>query len=538
MDGILDWMNGKDIPMMDRDTSFWQEGSDEQSFIYASPSLVDQDGIDGFLVGEGDSCVVLVDADWDDNQNEGDKDTGYEEDHQNEGNGNTEHGEENRNEGHEYTEHEEEAQHKGDQDTEHEEENQNEGDENNEHEEVVISRIDSFEDIKKIDLVRFSPHEISHYDFASLDVAYLFYSWYGRMNGFATKKGKVISSRKIGRVLQQNFFCNKEGGYEKIGFRKKDIYNQIIKQRRLQNSDAESSVKYLHNLGVNDPLMFTHHTIDPDNRLEHLFWCEGQHQGVKISYITIFDVLSICGSEKWKMTFPPYMVNQYCKPIFKVLKVLQKATSMNVVACRDFYSYSLYTVYKRGRGAKAWNVSYNPSSNEFKCPCMWLESRGLPCVHTIAVLDHLNINELPKGLVLKRWTKGAKDNITSYNNGSGTWDSQRIFKRDALNDVYRKLSVVNSVTIEEYNDAMERSLKELAEKEAKRACDMVGGSEPTLSDHKRLRNPLPARHKGNVRASTSIGGLRIRRTTKCSICHVAGHNKATCPQRAQDGHTA
>ncbi|KAJ1378420.1 hypothetical protein SESBI_47880 [Sesbania bispinosa] len=100
MDDILEWMNGKDIPMMDRDTPFWQEGSEEQSFIYASPSLVDQDGIDGLLKGEGGSCVVLVDADWDDNQNEGDKDIGYEEDHQNEGNDNTEHGEENRNEGH------------------------------------------------------------------------------------------------------------------------------------------------------------------------------------------------------------------------------------------------------------------------------------------------------------------------------------------------------------------------------------------------------------------------------------------------------
>ncbi|KAJ1395366.1 protein FAR1-RELATED SEQUENCE 5-like [Sesbania bispinosa] len=71
-----------------------------------------------------------------------------------------------------------------------------------------------------------------------------------------------------------------------------------------------------------------------------------------ISYITIIDVLSICGSEKWKMSFPPYMVIQYHKPIFKILKVLQKATSMNVVACRDLYSYSLYTVCKRGGGTK------------------------------------------------------------------------------------------------------------------------------------------------------------------------------------------
>ncbi|KAJ1430900.1 Zinc finger, SWIM-type [Sesbania bispinosa] len=462
MDDILDLMNGKDIPMMDRDTPFWQDGSEEQSFIYASPSLVDQDSIDGFLVGERGSCVVLVDADWDDNQNEGDKDTGYEEDHQNDGNDNTEHGEENRNEGHKYTEHEEETQHKGDQDTEHEEENQNEGDENNEHEEVVI-----------------------------------------RQN-FERMWTSTQDSDQMNNML-------------KVGIGPPQIFGSFA------NCLGEAAVKYLHDLGVNDPLMFTHHTIDPDNRLEHLFWCDGK---IQLDYKVFGDVLAFDATyvaneteetyiwqqrlflEAMKGKMPSSVITDGDLAMRNGIKVVFPKAHHRLCAWhlarnvtsnfgipafikadnikvrremkddfssihgdpvlqtnlqgleRDLYSYSLYTVCKRGGGAKAWNVSYNPSSNEFKCPCMWLESRGLPCVHTIAVLDHLNINELPKSLVLK---DGLKEQM-----------------------------IILLVT---------------------------------------------ERHKGSVRASTSTRGLRVRSTTKCSICHVTGHNKVTC-QRVQRGHTA
>ncbi|KAJ1393167.1 hypothetical protein SESBI_35216 [Sesbania bispinosa] len=267
------------------------------------------------------------------------------------------------------------------------------------------------------------------------------------MNGFATKRGKVISSRKTGRVLQQNFFCNKEGkrvdsgvpmeerqrepklrldvivgqnfermwtstqdgdqmnnmlkvgicppqlfgsfanfsgGYEKIGFRKKDIYNQIIKQRRLQNSDAEAAVKYFHNLGG----------FRTTSR------CEGLHS--------------------------------------ELAKFVHSRHNLT-----DFLHH-----YNR-------------------------------CV------EHMRFREM--------------ENDFSSIHGDPVLQTN-------LQGLERKLSVVNSETIEDFNDAMERSLKEHAEKSAKRACDMASGSEPTLSDHKRLRNPLPARHTGCARASTSTGG--------------------------------
>ncbi|MCH79649.1 protein FAR1-RELATED SEQUENCE 5-like, partial [Trifolium medium] len=71
-------------------------------------------------------------------------------------------------------------------------------------------------------------------------------------------------------------FANNSGGYHKIGFRRKDLYNQVGKQRRQQSSDASASLKFLKDVGSKDPLMFVKHTVDNEGRLQHLFWCDGE----------------------------------------------------------------------------------------------------------------------------------------------------------------------------------------------------------------------------------------------------------------------
>ncbi|XP_039684068.1 protein FAR1-RELATED SEQUENCE 5 [Medicago truncatula] len=250
-------------------------------------------------------------------------------------------------------------------------------------EEIIY--IDNKEDILCMDLKGTSPHETRKFEFSSLDMAYEFYNWYARMNGFAVRKSKMIKSNK-GEILQQTFVChrqgfredrgltienrkreckpktrcgceakfrvhidmfsqrwlitvftdqhnhelldeeyhgmlaahrkmkesdimqmndmlkvgigpsqfysslaNQSGGYEKIGFRKKDIYNQIGKQRLLKRCDGKNALQYLHGLASNDSLMFYRHTVDGEGRLEHLFWCDGISQ---MDYGAYGDVLA------------------------------------------------------------------------------------------------------------------------------------------------------------------------------------------------------------------------------------------------------
>lgn len=59
-----------------------------------------------------------------------------------------------------------------------------------------------------------------------------------------------------------------------------------------------------------------------------------------------------------------------------------------------------------------------PSSLEFKCSCMRLDSLGIPCEHLIVVMVSLDIVNLLDSVVYKIWTKCAKDYlvIDSLNN--------------------------------------------------------------------------------------------------------------------------
>ncbi|XP_045789627.1 protein FAR1-RELATED SEQUENCE 5-like [Trifolium pratense] len=70
--------------------------------------------------------------------------------------------------------------------------------------------------------------------------------------------------------------ANASGGFHKVGFVKKDLYNQVGKQRKEVYSDTCRAVRYLRDLSTKDPLMFVTHSIDLERRLERLFWCDGE----------------------------------------------------------------------------------------------------------------------------------------------------------------------------------------------------------------------------------------------------------------------
>ncbi|KAJ1382320.1 hypothetical protein SESBI_44324, partial [Sesbania bispinosa] len=107
-----------------------------------------------------------------------------------------------------------------------------------------------------------------------------------------------------------------------------------------------------------------------------------------------------------------------------------------------------------------------------------MEACGLPhaCAHIVTVMVYLNVEEFPLRLMLKRWTKGAKDLVTinkkNRQSGEGTGSTQDV------------------------NDT--------------------------------LRDPILERTKGSGAASSSQTILRGKRRHKCLVCHVVGHNKSTC----------
>lgn len=89
--------------------------------------------------------------------------------------------------------------------------------------------------------------------------------------------------------------------------------------------------------------------------------------------------------------------------------MVDRAFMFNVTDCRETCGHFIYKVVKYRVSGNMWHVSHFPSSDEFRCSCQRMESFRLPCAHVVALLVFINIDDLPKSLVLDRWTKGAKD---------------------------------------------------------------------------------------------------------------------------------
>ncbi|KAK2369285.1 enoyl-[acyl-carrier-protein] reductase [NADH], chloroplastic [Trifolium repens] len=76
--------------------------------------------------------------------------------------------------------------------------------------------IDDVDDIVKIDILNLDTDAVSKLQFGSLLVAYKFYCWFAKMNGFTVRKGQIIKN-KAGVVVQQTFLCNLQGFRQDVG---------------------------------------------------------------------------------------------------------------------------------------------------------------------------------------------------------------------------------------------------------------------------------------------------------------------------------
>jgi hypothetical protein len=105
----------------------------------------------------------------------------------------------------------------------------------------------------------------------------------------------------------------------------------------------------------------------------------------------------------------------YTREVFLLFQpVLRRACTCTVIDSRKAVSYYFFTVIRYPKQNVEWQVSFCPSSLQFKCSCERLESLGIVCEHVVAVLVYLNIVKLPGCLVIKRWMKNAKDGLAAY----------------------------------------------------------------------------------------------------------------------------
>ena len=85
------------------------------------------------------------------------------------------------------------------------------------------------------------------------------------------------------------FFASQSGGFDRVVFWRKEMYNEIEKQRWLLERDDIEALKFLKRLETLDPLLYWKHEADNDGLLHHLVWVDGRCQ---LDYQVFGDVLA------------------------------------------------------------------------------------------------------------------------------------------------------------------------------------------------------------------------------------------------------
>nr|XP_045088153.1 uncharacterized protein LOC123496851 [Aegilops tauschii subsp. strangulata] len=99
---------------------------------------------------------------------------------------------------------------------------------------------------------------------------------------------------------------------------------------------------------------------------------------------------------------------------FYLLQIeMKKAADLEIIdRLSGAVSRRFIVAWKNNRQLR-FKVDYTPTNSEetVKCSCDSMKRKGLPCKHVLYVLARLNMKELPKCLVLRRFTKNARGGL-------------------------------------------------------------------------------------------------------------------------------
>lgn len=102
----------------------------------------------------------------------------------------------------------------------------------------------------------------------------------------------------------------------------------------------------------------------------------------------------------------------YTRKVFKVIqKAFMEAANFHIVEHPADYNANYLVFVLRssyGRPLIDRRVTVQRSSDQLECSCCKFMTDGIFCNHIINIMLLLNIRQLPKQYILKRWTKCAK----------------------------------------------------------------------------------------------------------------------------------
>ncbi|XP_052114427.1 uncharacterized protein LOC107480712 [Arachis duranensis] len=382
----------------------------------------------------------------------------------------------------------------------------------------------------------------------------------------------------IGVSRIHNFMASLASGYHNAPYTTRNMHNVNAKQRMEGGLDAESCLRYLQECKANDPALYYKEVVDvfsgvnhhnqtvvfatalvTDEKEETYVWLLQQLQTsmkgkAPVSIITDGDkqMKSAIEQRKWfEMVekfgvadkrwvqdmyekrhswatahirgkfFAGFRTTSRCEGLHAMIS---RACAMRVVDSEDNGSYFIHTVSRYGTPGKEWRVVATSDTREVRCTCMRMECFGVPYEHIIAVLILNNVHEIPRSLILPRWTKDAK--LVVMQSMGVIWDSVQLTQHWCLMDWYRKVCKITCHSIEKFQFARDIAVLMLKHFENEDAGNTSFPHEgpPTEGGRPPARNPPKRNTKGN-------GAHGGKKTQRCRLCREVGHNRTTCPER-------
>ncbi|XLT57603.1 hypothetical protein HN873_050207 [Arachis hypogaea] len=102
---------------------------------------------------------------------------------------------------------------------------------------------------------------------------------------------QMTSLREVGISIPKIYesFAAQLGGFNLVTFTKQDMYNEVRRQREMQNGDVSAAIRYLEGVSRVDNRIFWRYKVGSENNLCDLFWSDGRSH---FDYSIFGDVLA------------------------------------------------------------------------------------------------------------------------------------------------------------------------------------------------------------------------------------------------------
>ncbi|KAK7290067.1 hypothetical protein RIF29_04223 [Crotalaria pallida] len=218
------------------------------------------------------------------------------------------------------------------------------------------------------------------------------------------------------------YMLAQKGGYQGLGWIKKDLYNHFERQKHalIKDGDARAAVSYLQGKADNDPMFFPEYLVSDDGTLQHLFWADGTSRA---DFQCFGDVVAFDSTYKKNKYNLPLVIfsgkNHHVQTVlFGCALVCDETTATYkwllktfLVAMCNKHPTSVVTDGDNAMREAIKEVFPNATHRL----CAWhlqknafAYSSGIPCCHIICAMRHEHADTFPASLIMKRWLKDAK----------------------------------------------------------------------------------------------------------------------------------